>query len=70
MELLGISEAARRIGVTTATLTRWDSAGKLRAFRDSARRRLYMAEDITHFIRERDSARAVRHSSHTNEPAQ
>ena len=46
MELLGTSEAARRLRVHPFTLVRWDARGILTPMRDSAGRRLYLAETI------------------------
>ncbi|MHB9025015.1 MAG: MerR family DNA-binding transcriptional regulator [Armatimonadota bacterium] len=53
MELLGVSEAARRLRVHPFTLRRWDESGRLKAIRDSAGRRLYTSEQIADFARQR-----------------
>ena len=44
--LIGVSEAARRIGIAETTLRRYDRAGIVSPLRDSAGRRLFSAEDI------------------------
>ena len=51
--LYGISEAARRAGVAEGTLREYDRRGIVNPVRDSARRRLFSAEDIEHAIQHR-----------------
>jgi molybdopterin-binding protein len=46
MEDLGISEAARALGVSADTLRRWDRSGKLRTTRDERNRRRVPAAEI------------------------
>jgi molybdopterin-binding protein len=44
-ETIGIGEAAKMLGISTDTLRRWDSSGKVRTTRDSRnRRRVSVAE--------------------------
>ena len=43
---LTIGEAAERLGVSIATLRRWDTSGKLPASRDGNGRRVYPHEDL------------------------
>lgn len=51
IRLLRIKEAAEILGISTATLRKWDKEGKLRAVRISARGdRRYRKEDIENFI--------------------
>ncbi len=54
MELLGMSEAARRLRVHYYTLRRWCLAGKVQPIRDSAGKRLFRAEDIDALVAERE----------------
>jgi molybdopterin-binding protein len=42
-----LGEAARAIGVSPDTLRRWERAGKLRAERDSANRRVIPVDEVT-----------------------
>jgi excisionase family DNA binding protein len=51
--LLGLGEAARRLGVYPDTLRRWTNNGKVPCVRDSAGRRLISDEDIDKLARER-----------------
>ena len=41
-----VAEAARALGVSIDTVRRWDRAGKLRAERDSANRRVVPAAEV------------------------
>jgi molybdopterin-binding protein len=43
---LSIGEAAKAIGVSTDTLRRWDSAGKIRTRRDERNRRLVPESEV------------------------
>lgn len=53
--LLGIREAALRLGVNVNTLRKWDKSGQLKAVRIGPRRdRRYRPEDIEAFIKERN----------------
>lgn len=53
VELLGMSEAARRLQVHPFTLRRWSESGKVKPKRDSAGRRIFMAKDIDKLAQER-----------------
>ncbi len=53
IELLGTSEATRRLRVHEVTLRRWSESGKLPHLRDSSGKRLFFAEDIDKLARER-----------------
>lgn len=44
--LIDISEAAQRLGVTTLTLRRWDTSGKLKSVRTFGNHRRYRLEEI------------------------
>lgn len=55
MELLGVSEAARRLKVHPFTLRRWEARGIVSPVRDSSGKRLFMGEDIDRLVRERES---------------
>ena len=59
MELLGMSEAARRLKVHPFTLRRWSEAGKVKPMRDSAGRRLFLGEDIAQLVKERAAAAGI-----------
>lgn len=56
--LLGLVEAARRVGVTPGTLKGYADDGKLPTVRDSARRRLFFPSDIEAFARRRRAEKA------------
>lgn len=45
-QLYTASEAARALGISLDTLRRWDRAGRLRARRDEANRRLVPASEV------------------------
>lgn len=55
---LTIGEAAKRLGVSTDTLRRWDKAGTLRTTRDTRNRRMVPIEEV-----ERLGAAPSRHSA-------
>lgn len=44
--LIDISKAARRLGVTIATLRRWDASGKLKSVRTLGNHRHYRIDEI------------------------
>ncbi len=51
IKLLRIKEAAEMLGISTATLRKWDKEGKLKAVRISPRGdRRYRKEDVENFI--------------------
>ena len=45
-QLYTASEAARTLGISLDTLRRWDRAGRIRALRDEANRRLVPASEV------------------------
>jgi excisionase family DNA binding protein len=51
--LLGMTDAAARLGIHYLTLRRWCEAGKIPHIRDSAGRRLFEEELIERLVRER-----------------
>ena len=44
--LLGLVEAARRLGVCPGTVKNWANDGEIPVLRDSARRRLFFPHDV------------------------
>ena len=59
MIYLGPSQAAARLGICNATLTRWANTGKLAHIRINGRNRLYDEKVIDRLVRERAEAAAV-----------
>lgn len=57
---VGLTEAARELGVSVDTLRRWDRAGKLRTHRDANNRRRV---DRSELVRLRDRPRRARSES-------
>lgn len=53
MNLLGMSEASRRLRVHPLTVRRWEASGILTAIRDSANRRLFREEDVAALVEQR-----------------
>lgn len=53
LELLGMRDAAARLGIHPFSLRRMCEAGKVSPMRDSAGRRLFHAETIDNLARER-----------------
>jgi excisionase family DNA binding protein len=51
--LLSPRDVARRFGVTTSAVQAWDRAGRLRAVRDSAGRRLFEESAVRRFAKSR-----------------
>lgn len=49
-QLISISEAVRRFGVSADTLKRWASAGRIRCWRDARGRRLFHGEELEHAL--------------------
>ena len=56
-ELIGITEAVMRLGVHPATIYRWVDRGLLKAVRDSSGKRIFTAEELDRFAREREAAK-------------
>lgn len=59
-ELLAPRDAGRRLGITTAGITRLAESGRLPEIRDSAGRRLFRREDVEKLAREREAAAGMR----------
>jgi predicted site-specific integrase-resolvase len=59
MELLSPRDAGRLLGLTSWRMQQLDREGKLRAFRDSAGRRLFRKADVLRFKTKRERAKAV-----------
>ncbi len=57
MELLGIGEAARRLGVHPMTLVLWEKRGIVSPERDSSGRRIFLGEDIARLKKEREASK-------------
>jgi excisionase family DNA binding protein len=55
-EHLGPSEAARRLGVSTWTLNRWERDGTISAYRTPGGQRRFRAADIEALAAERDES--------------
>lgn len=49
-QLISISDAVRRFGVSADTLKRWAAAGRIRCWRDARGRRLFHAEELEHAL--------------------
>ena len=50
-EMLSISEAARRLQVTPATLRAWDKKGHIKAYRVPGGWRRFRSEDVDRLLR-------------------
>ena len=62
-DYLTIAEAAKYVGVSSATLRRWDTAGKLNAIRrPGSKYRFYRAADLEPFRLEYGAADSARHA--------
>ena len=61
--LIGISEAAQRLGVTIATLRRWDTLGKLKSVRTFGNHRRYRLEEIEAIVNSAEVVRSVQESA-------
>lgn len=53
MEIVTVSDAARTIGVCTATIRNWVNTGKLNATRTPNGTRLFLLADVERLARER-----------------
>jgi len=58
--LIDISEAAQRLGVTIATLRRWDALGKLKSVRTFGNHRRYRIEEIDAIVNHVDPVHTPR----------
>lgn len=56
--LLGLVEAARRLGLCAATVKALADCGEIPCVRDSARRRLFFAADVTALAARRKAEKA------------
>jgi DNA-binding transcriptional MerR regulator len=63
MTLLAPRDVGRRLNLSTSRVIQLDREGILPAFRDSSGRRLYHAEAVEQFARERDERRSARDCS-------
>lgn len=59
MTLLAPRDAARRLNLSTSRIAQLDRDGVLRALRDSAGRRIFLAEDVERVAIERQARRAA-----------
>lgn len=57
--LIDISEAAQRLGVTIATLRRWDTLGKLKSVRTFGNHRRYRLEEIEAIVNSAEVVQSV-----------
>lgn len=53
VKILGMAATAARLGVHVGTLRNWTKEGKIAHIRDSAGRRLFLAEDVDEMVRKR-----------------
>jgi excisionase family DNA binding protein len=59
-DYLTVREAAEFLGVSTATLRRWDAAGRLKAFRHPLNRyRLYRTSDLRKLLSQIEQKQVV-----------
>ena len=56
--LLGLVEAARRLGLCPATVRAYADEGEIPMLRDSARRRLFFSSDIEAFAQRRKAEKS------------
>jgi predicted site-specific integrase-resolvase len=63
MTLLAPRDVGRRLQLSTSRVVQLDREGRLRALRDSAGRRFYLADDVECFARERERQAAERGAS-------
>ena len=59
MKLLAPRDVARRLQLSTSRVIQFDREGILRAFRDSAGRRFYDAEEVERFALARAGRRSI-----------
>ena len=53
MDILGVSDAARLLGVSESSVRYWHRTGKLPALRTPAGHRLFLRADIEALVKER-----------------
>ncbi|HUS88655.1 MAG TPA: IS607 family transposase, partial [Desulfosporosinus sp.] len=58
--LIDISEAAQRLGVTMVTLRRWDTSGKLKSVRTFGNHRRYRIDEIEAIVNQVDAVQPLR----------
>ena len=58
--LIDISEAAQRLGVTMVTLRRWDTSGKLKSVRTFGNHRRYRVDEIEAIVNQVDAVQPLR----------
>ena len=58
--LIDISEAAQRLGVTMVTLRRWDTLGKLKSVRTFGNHRRYRIDEIEAIVNQVDAVQPLR----------
>jgi DNA-binding transcriptional MerR regulator len=61
--LLGLVEAARRLGLCPGTVKRYADEDLIPVLRDSARRRLFFPADVEAFAQRRKLEKAQRHKT-------
>ncbi|WP_045577391.1 MerR family DNA-binding transcriptional regulator, partial [Desulfosporosinus sp. I2] len=57
--LIDISDAAQRLGVTIATLRRWDASGKLKSVRTFGNHRRYRLDEIETLVNQVEAVAPV-----------
>ncbi len=63
-DLMTLTQASRILNVTATTLRWWIVAGRIRAVRDGAGRRLLLREDVERIAKERKRAGVARRAPH------
>jgi len=58
VSLLGLVEAARRLGLCPATVKSYADDGAIPMLRDSARRRLFLPQDVEAFAQRRKAEKS------------
>ena len=67
--LIGVTAAAQLLGVSAGTVRNLEARGQLRAFRDSASRRLFLPLDVAQLKAELDAEREAQARKRTDAPA-
>ncbi len=60
-QILTVRDAGAILGITSSAVRALEIRGRLRAFRDSTGRRLFLVEDVERLKRERERRRETRH---------